>query len=289
MSKSKFYRILVEGATVDGRTVDRQWIEDMAATFDPATYPCNIDCEHIKGYSPEPPFNCYGQVTAVRAADVQLNIGGKPVTKRSLEGQIAPNAQLLAINGKGQKLYTSCEISTNFAGTGKAGLIGLAVTDNPASLGTEMLQFAAKASVNPLSARKQDPGNFISEATEFVLELEDEAVPAISDDAKGFFSAATAFFKNLTAGQQTQQPLTPPTPANDPAPANDNDARFAAVAAGMEAMTKGIEAMSGSYNTGLASVRADVTRLAALIENTDANPQKKRPPAAGTAQFATDC
>jgi hypothetical protein len=44
-----------------------------------------------------------------------------------------------------QKVYASIEINPNFADTGEAYLVGLAVTDDPASLGTEMLQFSAKA------------------------------------------------------------------------------------------------------------------------------------------------
>lgn len=37
----------------------------------------------------------------------------------------------------GQKVYTSMEIRPNFSNSGKCYLIGLAVTDDPASLGTE--------------------------------------------------------------------------------------------------------------------------------------------------------
>jgi hypothetical protein len=39
------------------------------------------------------------------------------------------------------------EVSTSFADTGKAYLVGLAATDDPASLGTEMLQFSASAKI----------------------------------------------------------------------------------------------------------------------------------------------
>ncbi|MBV8972708.1 MAG: GPO family capsid scaffolding protein, partial [Sphingomonadaceae bacterium] len=46
---SKFFRVAVEGGTSDGRVISRDWIEQMAATYNPATYGARISCEHIKG------------------------------------------------------------------------------------------------------------------------------------------------------------------------------------------------------------------------------------------------
>lgn len=74
---------------------------------------------------------------------------------------------------KGQKLFTSMEVSTKFADTGKAYLVGLGATDDPASLGTEMLAFSASAAHNPLANRKQNPENLFSEAVETLIELEE--------------------------------------------------------------------------------------------------------------------
>lgn len=54
----------------------------------------------------------------------------------------------------GQKVYTSMEIRPNFSNTGKCYLIGLAVTDDPASLGTEYLEFCSRAVQNPLAGKK---------------------------------------------------------------------------------------------------------------------------------------
>lgn len=51
MSKlSKPFRFATEGATCDGRTISRQDIVDMAATYVPATYTANSNLEHIRGY-----------------------------------------------------------------------------------------------------------------------------------------------------------------------------------------------------------------------------------------------
>ena len=148
MAKTKFFRVAVEGATLDGRVIERAWIEQMAASYDPATYTARINCEHIAGYSPDRPFNAYGSVLSLKAEDVELTINGEKKTLLALYAEIDANDQLVEINKAGQKLFTSCEIHPNFAGEGKAYLVGLAVTDQPASLGTEALKFAVMSRPN---------------------------------------------------------------------------------------------------------------------------------------------
>lgn len=287
MAKTKFFRIAVEGATVDGRVIDRNWIDEMAAGYNPGTYTARINCEHIAGFSPEPPFNSYGSVLALRATDYVLQLDGKPVTKRALEAQFDANDQLLSVNAKGQKLFTSCEISPNFAGTGKAGLVGLAITDNPASLGTEMLQFAASATVNPFSARKQDPANYISEALEADIALE-EGAPAPASEITQAFAAMKTFF---TSGfKKDETPPAPPPVETPPAPANDNG--LAAFAAEVGKVVAAVETMSGRLDGALVQLgklSSDHTALAAKIETTDSSNFRRPPAAGGAGNFATDC
>lgn len=47
--KAKRFRIGVEGATTDGRTIERAWLEQMAASYNPQVYTALINLEHIKG------------------------------------------------------------------------------------------------------------------------------------------------------------------------------------------------------------------------------------------------
>jgi len=54
-----------------------------------------------------------------------------------------------------KKLFTSREINPKFADTGKAYLLGLAATDDPASLGTEMLTFSASAALPHPKGRQE--------------------------------------------------------------------------------------------------------------------------------------
>ncbi|WP_446668849.1 GPO family capsid scaffolding protein, partial [Klebsiella pneumoniae] len=53
--KAKRFRIGVEGATTDGRNIERAWLEQMAASYDPQVYTALINLEHIKGYTPDSP------------------------------------------------------------------------------------------------------------------------------------------------------------------------------------------------------------------------------------------
>lgn len=58
--KAKRFRIGVEGATTDGREIQREWLEQMAASYNPAVYTALINLEHIKSYLPDSTFNRYG-------------------------------------------------------------------------------------------------------------------------------------------------------------------------------------------------------------------------------------
>ncbi|MDM2930242.1 GPO family capsid scaffolding protein [Citrobacter sp. Cm046] len=168
--KAKRFRIGGEGATTDGREIQREWLVQMAASYNPTVYTALINLEHIKSYLPESTFNRYGRVTALVAEEIQ---DGPLAGKMALYADIEPTDALVALVKKGQKLFTSMEVSTKFADTGKAYLVGLGATDDPASLGTEMLAFSASAEHNPLANRKQNPENLFSEAVETLIELEE--------------------------------------------------------------------------------------------------------------------
>ena len=163
--KSKWAVVATEGATTDGRTIQRNWIEEMAESYDPKNiYGARINLDHIKFsvYLPElANAHCFGDVLAVKAEEREDG-------KLQLLAELQPTDALIALNKEGQKVYTSVEIDTNFADTGKAYLVGLAVTDNPASLGTEMLSF----SHNGLNARKLKEDNIFSAAIETELDFE---------------------------------------------------------------------------------------------------------------------
>ncbi|MEX5392768.1 GPO family capsid scaffolding protein [Enterobacter cloacae] len=190
---SKWFRIGVEGDTCDGRVISGDDIQDMADTFDPRVYGCRINLEHIKSLLPDSPFKRYGDVTELKAEiisdDSALN------GKKALFAKIAPLDELVSMVRAGQKVYTSMEIRPNFSNSGKCYLIGLAVTDDPASLGTEYLEFCSRAAQNPLAGKKDQPDDVFSVAS--LAELEFEDVPdtmlnSLTDKVKAIFGRKQA-------------------------------------------------------------------------------------------------
>ena len=167
--KSKWFRIAVAGDTTDGREIQAEWIIQMADNYDPNTYGARINMEHFRSVFPDGVFGAYGDVLALKTEKVDIN--GEE--KDALFAQIEPTQSLIELNKKKQKVYTSIEVDDNFANKGSAYLVGLAVTDSPSSLGTEMLQFAAGAKVNPFSDKKQKPENLFTAAQEVSLEFEE--------------------------------------------------------------------------------------------------------------------
>lgn len=181
--RSKFFRVAVEGATTDGRQIERQWLIDAAETYNPSTYAARVWMEHFRSILPDSPFKAYGDVVALKTEEVEV-AGQK---KLALFAQIDPTPDLVAMNKARQKLFTSIEIRPKFADTGRAYLDGLGVTDTPASLGTEMLAFSAQhPDANPLKGRKNNPENLFSEAIE--AELVFEEVADTESKVAGLFS-----------------------------------------------------------------------------------------------------
>ncbi|EPN3617590.1 GPO family capsid scaffolding protein [Cronobacter turicensis] len=186
---SKWFRIGVEGDTCDGRVISADDIQDMADTFDPRVYGCRINLEHIRSIYPDGPYARYGDVTEVKAEAIDDDSSLKG--KLALFGKVAPLDNLIDMVAKGQKVYTSMEIRPNFANSGKCYLTGLAVTDDPASLGTEYLEFCSRATSNPLNGKKELPGDLFSVATLAELEFEEQPetlLNKLTDTVKTIFS-----------------------------------------------------------------------------------------------------
>lgn len=187
--KSKWFRIAVAGDTTDGREIQADWILQMAQNYNPDTYGARINVEHFRSMYPDSVFGAYGDVLALKTEKVTID--GEE--KDALFAQIEPTQTLIELNKRKQKVYTSMEVDENFANKGSAYLIGLAVTDSPASLGTEMLQFAAGAKVNPFADKKQRPENLFTAAQEVALEFEEIKEPqsysaGLLDKVKKLFS-----------------------------------------------------------------------------------------------------
>jgi len=179
-------RVATSGKTADGRTIEAQDLRDMAEAYDPALYTATIWYEHIRY------IGSFGTVTELKAED--LDDG-----KVALFAKLQPNDRLLALNKEAQKLFTSIEIQPEFADTGKAYLAGLAVTDEPASLGTEPLHFS----------RRAEKGNYFAN-----LEPLGELSAAPETDE----AAALSFFTRLFSALGKGGPESPATPKDESTP-----------------------------------------------------------------------
>lgn len=277
-NKSKFFRIATEGDTTDGRVIQRSWLEQAGKNFNRAKYGARIWLEHLRSLLPDSPFKAYGDVLAVKTEEVDVD-GQK---KLALFAQIDATPELVAMNKARQKIYTSCELDPNFAKSGEAYLVGLAVTDSPASLGTEMLTFASKAVVNPLAERKLSPDNLFTAAQEAAIEFEDEPSASAGD------SLFTKIKELLSFGKK------------------DADDRFADIGQAVEtvalsqknlldkfaALEKANLVFADSTKATADDLEASRKDYAALLEklgHTSDGSQKRPPAKGGESSVTTDC
>ena len=185
--KAKFKRVAVAGQTTDGRTIAPEWLTQAAKNYNREKYGARVNLEHYLSPFPDSDFRAYGDVLSVYAEEVEID-GEK---KMALFADIDPTEDLIKLNKARQKVYTSVELDLDFAGTGEAYLVGLAVTNTPASLGTEYLQFCAGAGdKSPLAARKQKSTNLFTCAIETEVEFTEEGDkgPSLLEKVKGMFT-----------------------------------------------------------------------------------------------------
>ncbi|MGL5224439.1 MAG: GPO family capsid scaffolding protein [Aeromonas sp.] len=185
--KATFKRVAVAGQTTDGRTIAPEWLTQAAKNYNSEKFGARVNLEHFRSIYPDSAFRAYGDVRSVYAEEVEID-GEK---KMALFADIDPTEDLIKLTKARQKVYTSIELDLDFAGTGEAYLVGLAVTDSPASLGTEYLQFCAGAGANsPLAARKQKQANLFTSAIEAEIEFTEESDkgPSLLEKVKSMFT-----------------------------------------------------------------------------------------------------
>ncbi|UUA73085.1 GPO family capsid scaffolding protein [Cellvibrio sp. QJXJ] len=170
--KTGWVIVATSGETTDGRKIEKKWLEDMAANYSERLYSAKIWPNHERYYGSQ------GKVLALKV---------EPATDPQLKGEVhlmailAPSENLVYANQQGRLVHTSIEVLKNFANRGFFYLGGLAVTDNPASLGTTELQFS-------------------DEAEKF--HIQGDALDLSSAEEKGFFD----FFRNKKPTDTDQEP-----------------------------------------------------------------------------------
>ena len=182
---SYWKRVATSGTTADGREILPQELRDIAETYKPSRYTAVIWCDHERW------SGSHGTVFAVRLVEEGEDLEPGQI---ALEAQLKPNDRLLQLNDQGQKLFSSIEITPNFAGSGKAYLTGLGVTDEPASLGTQELYFSKKTHKNSFYAASVELGSLEAEPQSEVGKL---------------IGLLTGLFKRFATDAEPAEPTTP--------------------------------------------------------------------------------
>ncbi|MFC3939179.1 capsid scaffolding protein [Pseudomonas gingeri NCPPB 3146 = LMG 5327] len=216
---SYWKRVATSGPTVDGREITPQELRDIAETYKPSKYTAVIWCDHERW------SGSHGTVFAVRLVEEGDDLEPGQI---GLEAQLKPNDRLLYLNDQGQKLFSSIEICPNFAGSGKAYLTGLGITDEPASLGTQELYFSRKTHKAAYYAAPVELGS-----------LRD---PQPQSELPKLFAMFTSLFKRFGL----EESPTEPTPTESKTPMDEATAtalkallaQLLVVAAGIQAVVE---------------------------------------------------
>ncbi|WP_422881208.1 GPO family capsid scaffolding protein [Pantoea agglomerans] len=179
----KKFRIAVSGVTVDGREITRDQVFQMAQSYNPTLYGARVNIEHYLSPFPGSDFSAMGDVVALSAEDITE---GALSGRAALYAEIEPTDRMTQLAADGKKIYSSVEIIPQFPATGGAYLGGLAMTDTPASLGTERLKFTAQQRAAVMTFANQS-----GESAMFTEAMEAELVQLSqqqADEGKQWFS-----------------------------------------------------------------------------------------------------
>lgn len=268
-----FTRVAVEGATVDGRTIQRVWLTQAAKNYDPEIKGARIWVEHMRSIWSDSPFSAQGDVVALKAEEIKT---GKLAGKMALYAAIKPLPDLVEMNKKGKKVYSSIEVEPKFADTGEAYLTGLAVTDDPASLGVEMLKFSAK----------RDESKFSSEPLETTLEFgaededEDNEDEGTRSESAGLLSKLLGKFRRINGRQSDAEKFNA-----------DAAEVLGVMAETIEELRETVDAQAkqiAKFRKQLSTHQQDFADFRQQMDETDADP-KERSPSTGANADAADC
>lgn len=271
-----FTRVAVEGATVDGRTIQRVWLTQAAKNYDPEVKGARIWVEHMRSIWSDSPFSAQGDVVALKAEEIKT---GKLAGKMALYAAIKPLPDLVEMNKKGKKVYSSIEVEPKFADTGEAYLTGLAVTDDPASLGVEMLKFSAKRNEDKYSSEPLETTLEFGAENDEDDEDEDEDGGTRSESA-GLLSKLLGKFRRINGRQSDAEKF------------NAEAAEVLGVMGEtIEELREAVDAQAkqiAKFRKQLSTHQQDFADFRQQMDETDGDP-KERSHSTGTNADAADC
>lgn len=221
----KRFRVAREGQTVDGRSLSQQQIIDMSETYDPVEYTARINCEHMSGWweglKSERKTSGLGDVIAVSHGMETFTKNGVDVQLMCLYATLSALPDLVEANQQGAKIFSSIEFYPKFADTGRAYLVGLAVTDTPASLGTEPLKFSRNS--DSLSTAYDQDITLMTTPTPSTVSNTNPSTPAVNNTTEqpvadtqtqdlnvqpendGFLQKLSSMLSSKKSGMSTQE------------------------------------------------------------------------------------
>jgi hypothetical protein len=277
--RTKSFLLATAGSTVDGRNIDDKMLEEMASSYNPATYGARLNIEHIRGITGEKPFRSYGDVAELSIGEVEVDFNGTKENRKALFGVFDVLEDAQQLNAAGQKVYPSIEIEPNFGGKGHAYLMGVALTDSPASIATERLQFNVTR-----------PGALnVSRDVAAALEFADDK-GGVTPEAGGFLTALTGVLEKFTGAKKdepAQQPIHQPAAQ----PGTIDMSALTELFTGLgKTMDTAMQAQTNALRGEIDQISLTVKNLAKDVETTAAPGQQARPPANGGGNFTkTDC
>lgn len=178
----KKFRVAVSGSTIDGREINGELLKAAAKNYDPTVYGARVNVEHIKSIFPNSELCAMGDVTALSTEDITE---GPLAGRVALNAEIEPTDRMKKLTDEGKKIYSSIELYPD-AMDGKPYVMGLAMTDTPASLGTERLKFAAqqREQVMKFSNQHTEAPMFTEAMEAEIIELAEQR----SEEGKQWFS-----------------------------------------------------------------------------------------------------
>lgn len=286
--KTKPFLLATAGSTVDGRVIDEATLREMASSYDPKTYAARLNIEHIRGISGDKPFRAYGDVVELSVAEVEVNFNGEKEKRLGLYGVFDVTEDAKALNEASQKVYPSIEIMPNFGGKGFAYLAGCALTDSPAAIATERLEFK-RSLPGTICLSRGDAGQGSEPA---LLEFADAASSADGEAGDKFLTKLFAGLENVF-GKTT--PKTDPKPepkqgsADEPAAFSAADLQPVLETFGKNLVGE-ITGQLHGFRQELDGLAVKVQTASKVIEDTPAGNYKARPQANGSGNFTkTDC
>lgn len=224
----------VAGTTADGREITAEHLEAMAAAYNPDFYEARISFEHF--------FGGFGRVTEAR-------FGPHPSLPetQALSVKLAPNAQLLSVLEEKRKQHLSIEYYPKFPPTGEPYLAGIAITDTPASTGTQRMEFSTQAETvssaeQPLEFSRPEPRpepdhtwmrRLFGRKSEAPNPIEPDEDTMTEEQLKQLTEqVSTAMSAAVAEALSAQQDATPAEPETEPSWASEVKERLATLEAG---------------------------------------------------------